>query len=287
MTDTKSKIQEIIKKSSNPNVSLSEIANLTIELNKIIFLLIQDKEKKEERKLSREAAKTTFNAVLNYIDKWIKGEINLSSDADVSFIHGQFEGHKSLGANWATYEKNINENEKLDEDEKQDFIKLLKGNIEEIKKREADLMKLFQRWQEKRQSKFERFEEDSDLDDSNKPSPEEKTEQINLLNQKILELQNRIEELEKNQNSTNPEIQQKVAGLQKQKEKIQSQLNKLQNDASPRSTSSDTPSSRNKKGKGFLVWGIILIVLGVLIAAGLVTYFILEKKNQPKLKKAK
>ena len=61
----------------------------------------------------------------------------------------------------------------------------------------------------------------------------------------------------------------------------------MQNDASPRSTSSDAPSSHNKKGKGFPVWGIILIVLGVLIAAGLVTYFILEKKNQPKLKKAK
>jgi hypothetical protein len=30
-----------------------------------------------------------------------------------------------------------------------------------------------------------------------------------------------------------------------------------------------------------------LIVLGVLIAAGLAAYFILEKKNRPQLKKAK
>src|SRR5436190_851429 len=83
------------------------------------------------------------------------------------------------------------------ENEKADFIKLLKENIEGFKKREADLMKLFQRRQEKHQSK----KEDSDLDDLSESSLEEaKTEQINFLNQKILELQNRIEGLEKNQN---------------------------------------------------------------------------------------
>jgi hypothetical protein len=127
---------------------------------------------------------------------------------------------------------------------------LLKGSIEGLKKHEAELIKLFQ----KRQKKHRNKKEDSDLDDSNELSPEEKkSEQKDLLDQRILGLQNQIEELKKNQNSANPEIQQQVADLQKQKEKAQAELDKLQNDASPRSTSSDTSSSHNKKDKGFPV----------------------------------
>lgn len=283
MADTKNKIQEIKKKASNPNISLLEARNLTVELNKIFPSIMQDKEKQEERKLAIETSKTIFNVFLNSIDKWIKGEID-PSDTDASVILEQCGAYEQVGENWKFYEKNINENEKLDEDEKQEFIKLLKGSIEGLKKREAELIKLFQKRQEKHRSK----KEDSDLDDSNELSPEEKkSEQKDLLDQRILGLQNQIEELKKNQNSTNPEIQQKIADLQKKEKEVQAQLDKLQNDASPRSTSSDTSSSHNKKGKSFPVWGIILIVLGVLIAAGLAAYFILEKKNRPQLKKTK
>jgi hypothetical protein len=90
--------------------------------------------------------------------------------------------------------------------------------------------------------------------------------------------------------SANQEIQQQIKDLQKQKESLQTQLDQLQNNVSSRSsstTSTNTDTDQRNK-KGFPAWLIILIIFGLLVVAGVVGYFILEKKERsPKPKKTK
>jgi hypothetical protein len=279
MTDTKARLQEIEEKIANPKISISEIKGLSEEWERLA-LSLQGENKKEERILSTKIAEKIGEAIFNSIDRWEKREIS-PSEIEVTFLYGFFLQIKRLEANQEAIEKSLNESNKIDEDEKQQTIKLIKKNIEKLKKRELILEKLFQEADEKFYSqKKKRDHSDSDL---NEPSSEENTEQI--LNQKITALQNQIEELKKSQDNK-PEVQQQITALQKQKEEIQIQLDKLQNEVSSRSTSDNSSEPReNKEGKSFPAWGIILIVFGLLTIAGVIGYFVLERKEKSKLGK--
>lgn len=224
MPDTKTKLQDIKEKATNPNLSLAEIAKLWDELQKVFSSLPPDKIKKEERKLLEEVNKLIEVAVYNSIDKWEKGEINPQKD-ELIFLSEYFYIFLQIEANQAAFEKSINENKKIDADEKQRNIESLRKSLKKFKNYRPKLEMLFSKEQKKNSST-----EEKNLDNSSGTSSEE-------------------------------------------------------GEAFSRSVSTNT-DQKNKKG--FSAWWIILIIFGLLIVAGVIGYFILEKKERsPKPKKPK
>lgn len=87
MTDTKTKLQELKERAANPDLSLSEIAKLSEELQVIFAPLLEDKNKKEERLLTNEVRETINTAICSSIDKWEKGKIEPEKE-EVKFLYG-------------------------------------------------------------------------------------------------------------------------------------------------------------------------------------------------------
>ena len=288
MSDTKTKLQEIKEKASNPNISLLEIKNLLDEWEKIIISLPRDA--KEEKTIGDKASEAINAAIFNSIDKWEKGEIE-PKEAELGFLAEWCFALDYLEKNWEIFEKSINENKQLDADEKQRTIGPLKKIVEKFKNYKPKLEKLFQKEQEN-SHQHEKGNEDSNI--SSEISSEEKSQQseVKHLNVKISLLQNQVEELKEKLNSADPatrqEIQRKIEKLEELRKNVQAQLDKLQNEVSSRSSSIDPANTDKRKKKGkFPTLGIILIIFAVLVIAGIVGYFILEKKERPNPKKSK
>jgi hypothetical protein len=229
--------------------------------------------------LVNEITEVICKALFNCVDKWERNEID-PSEEEVIFLGQYYNLIKEIEIRWAEFEQQINKDEMKDEEEKQQGIKIIKKNIEAFNIYEPKLKKLFQKWQEKH--KHQHGEENEDLDSTE------------LMEERLVELQNQIEELKKDKTNSlidanKQQIQQKINILEEQVGNIKKQIKQLKGENSS-STRSSTNSDTNKssgKGKGFPAWGWVLIILGVLAVAGAAAYFILERKEKPKPKKAK
>lgn len=282
----KNKLQEL-KKKLRPNLTLPELGSLIDELQEIFNSLKDDKNKKEERKIGEEINEAIYTEIFKRIDQ-LEGETELQK-ADMVFLHQWCMGLEALEYYWAEIEKDINKVNFLDDEEKQRTIKQIKKDIEKFKKYKPKLEKIFQKYKKQVQENSPSAEED----EANETSSEEKSpqsEKINSLDIKIRTLESQIGELKEKLNSADQETQQainqKIEDLGKKKQEIQTQLNELKQEVSSTNSSiGEKKSKKNKKDKGFPVWGIILIVLGILVAIGIAGYFILEKKEREKTKK--
>jgi len=280
MSDIKTKLQAIKEKFSNPNITLSEYVSLNKEFGKIFISLGSGKDiQKENLLLVFEVDEKLSEATYNLVNKWEKGEIEPES-IQVRYLGGFFELKAELKQNWEFVEKQVNEFNQLSDEDKQKRLNWMKEDLKKFEKYLLTLQKLFQKWQAKHRHEHKHPHEEGENEDES-PS-------IDSLSQKITELQNQIEELKKNQDNSKPEIQQLINTLQKQKEEAQAQLDKLQKETSSADTSSDSKNKKGKGGKPFPIWGIFLIIFAVLAIAGVITYFVLERKEKPKkIKKEK
>jgi|SRR3954454_1637908 hypothetical protein len=98
MSEAKIKLQEIKKKATNPDLSLSEIAKLSAEFQNIFGPLLKDKNKKEERMLGNEVNEAISTAICGSIDKWERGEIEPQKE-EVGFLYSYLVIYKQIEVN--------------------------------------------------------------------------------------------------------------------------------------------------------------------------------------------
>ncbi|CAI2196986.1 18665_t:CDS:2, partial [Funneliformis geosporum] len=141
---------------NNPKLSLLEIARLLNELLETSSTL-QDKNQKEERKLAGEVGEAISTAIFKHIDR----------------LEGETEPPEA-------------------ELQKQRIIKQWKRDIENFKKYEPKLEKMFQKYNEQQQKNSAPSEEDETTENSSEEKSSESKE-IKQLETKIQLLENQIE----------------------------------------------------------------------------------------------